>query len=161
MRVQFQVAALRRTKWSEYVLRFVVGGCVTAVTGLIARKWGPVVGGLFLAFPAIFPASATLVEKHAEQDNDYQKTTGAHGRRAAGLDAVGSAIGSIGLVAFALVVWRLLPALSAALVLFISMLAWLIVAVLLWTACRSIPRKIAFRGSHRKTPRREYTRLPR
>jgi hypothetical protein len=28
---------------------------------------GPRVGGLFLAFPAIFPASATLVEKHEKQ----------------------------------------------------------------------------------------------
>jgi hypothetical protein len=27
----------------------------------------PVVGGLFLAFPAIFPASATLIEKHVRE----------------------------------------------------------------------------------------------
>jgi hypothetical protein len=36
---------------------------MTAIPGWIASKYGPVVGGLFLAFPAIFPASATLVEK--------------------------------------------------------------------------------------------------
>ena len=32
-----------------------------------AEKFGPGIGGLFLAFPAIFPASATLIEKHEEQ----------------------------------------------------------------------------------------------
>ena len=31
------------------------------------QRWGPGIGGLFLAFPAIFPASATLVEKHEKQ----------------------------------------------------------------------------------------------
>jgi hypothetical protein len=30
--------------------------------GLLAKKFGSTVGGLFLAFPAIFPASATLIE---------------------------------------------------------------------------------------------------
>jgi hypothetical protein len=43
------------------------GGAVTVAAGLIANKWGPGVGGLFLAFPAIFPGSATLVEKHKKQ----------------------------------------------------------------------------------------------
>jgi len=37
---------------------------MTVIAGLIAFRFGPVVGGLFLAFPAIFPASATLIERH-------------------------------------------------------------------------------------------------
>jgi hypothetical protein len=41
-----------------------LGGVVTVVAGLLAKHYGPVFGGLFLAFPAIFPASATLVDKH-------------------------------------------------------------------------------------------------
>ena len=36
-------------------------------TGIIAKKFGPGMGGLFLAFPAIFPARATLVEKHEKE----------------------------------------------------------------------------------------------
>lgn len=36
---------------------------VTALAGVIAKHYGPVIGGLFFAFPAIFPASATLIEK--------------------------------------------------------------------------------------------------
>jgi hypothetical protein len=40
---------------------------MTAVAGVIAKYYGPVIGGLFLSCPAIFPASATLIEKHAQQ----------------------------------------------------------------------------------------------
>ena len=58
---------MKETKWYEYAIRFVFGGSITVMAGVIAEKFGPVVGGLFLAFPAIFPASATLVEKHERQ----------------------------------------------------------------------------------------------
>lgn len=67
MVVKFELSALRRTKWYELVLRFVFGGLVTVATGMIGKSYGPIVGGLFLAFPAIFPASATLVEKHEKE----------------------------------------------------------------------------------------------
>jgi hypothetical protein len=39
-------------------------------------EWGPAVVGLFLAFPAIFPASATLIEKHERQRKQRQGLTG-------------------------------------------------------------------------------------
>ena len=39
---------------------FFFGGLITAVAGVIAQRFGPIIGGLFLAFPAIFPASATF-----------------------------------------------------------------------------------------------------
>ena len=64
MKISLDLSALGKTKWYEYALRFAFGGAITVAAGLIANKWGPGVGGLFLAFPAIFPASATLVEKH-------------------------------------------------------------------------------------------------
>jgi hypothetical protein len=73
MIVQFNPSALRQSHWYEYLIRFALGGAVTVVAGLIAARFGPVVGGLFLAFPAIFPASATLIEKHVR-----------HGRRRRG-----------------------------------------------------------------------------
>jgi hypothetical protein len=34
------------------MLRCLLGGAITVITGLIASHWGPVVEGLFLAFPA-------------------------------------------------------------------------------------------------------------
>jgi hypothetical protein len=60
MIVKVKLEALRETKWYEYALRFVLGGLVTVGAGLIADIYGPATGGLFLAFPAIFCASATL-----------------------------------------------------------------------------------------------------
>ena len=60
MKVHADFSALRRTKWYEYAIRFLFGGIITAITGMIAKKFGPQVGGLFLAFPAIFPASPSL-----------------------------------------------------------------------------------------------------
>jgi hypothetical protein len=55
MTVQFDPSALRQTRWYEYLVRFVLGGAMTVITGLVAARFGPVVGGLFLAFPRSFP----------------------------------------------------------------------------------------------------------
>jgi hypothetical protein len=97
MRISFDLSALRRTRWHEYALRFFFGGAITVATGVIAKRYGPVFGGLFLAFPAIFPASATLLEKHeAEKKRRAGIIDNARGRKAAALDARGAAIGSVG-----------------------------------------------------------------
>src|ERR1700689_3955358 len=118
MRVTFDFSALAKTRWYEYGVRFLFGGAITVVAGLLAKKFGPVFGGLFLAFPAIFPASATLVEKHEREKN--QKAGIAHtarGRQAAALDAEGAVMGSIGLSCFAFTVWKFLPRWNAPLTL--------------------------------------------
>ena len=108
MLVKVKFSALRDTHWHEYALRFGLGGLATVCTGLIAEAFGPAVGGLFLAFPAIFCASATLIEKH---ERDRKEKTGLPGKRrgqqAAALDAMGAAIGSFGLLAFGAVMWTL------------------------------------------------------
>src|SRR5579859_3106082 len=128
MRVSVHLSALGRTKWYEYVVRFVFGGAITVLAGIIAAHFGPVVGGLFLAFPAIFPASATLVEKH---EREKKRKAGIaetiRGRQAAALDAHGAALGTIGLFCFAIVVWQFLPARNATLVLFASLATWTII----------------------------------
>ena len=102
MTIKVDSSGLKQTKWHEYALRFVAGGVITVLAGMIARKWGPGIGGLFLAFPAIFPASATLIEKHERQ---RKQKKGLHGEErgadAAAIDALGAAMGSVGLVAFA------------------------------------------------------------
>ena len=53
------MSSVLETKWSEYVTRFIFGGLVTLLAGVIADHYGPNIGGLFLAFPAIFPASSS------------------------------------------------------------------------------------------------------
>jgi hypothetical protein len=86
-------------------------GClITVATGMIAKKYGPGIGGLFLAFPAILPASATLIEKHEKQKKERLRMHGStRARQAVAIDAAGAAIGSIGLLVFALVMARWLP----------------------------------------------------
>src|SRR6516165_9847128 len=109
MIVRFNLSALRQTHWNEYLVRFVLGGVMTVIAGLIAARFGPVVGGLFLAFPAIFPASATLVEKHVRERKEKKGLPGVRrGKEAAALDAAGAARGSFGLAAFGLVIWLII-----------------------------------------------------
>ena len=76
MQIKVDFSVLGQTKWHEYAVRFLFGGLITAVAGIIAEKCGPGIGGLFLAFPAIFPASATLIEKHEKQKKEQRRTTG-------------------------------------------------------------------------------------
>jgi Protein of unknown function (DUF3147) len=133
MRVKINFAAVKQTKWHEYAIRFAFGGLITVATGIIAKKFGPGVGGLFLAFPAIFPASATLVEDHEKEKKQRVGIDGTvRGRNAASLDARGAAMGSVGLIAFAVIAWQFLPGHRVWLVLAGATLAWLIVSVVLW-----------------------------
>jgi hypothetical protein len=133
MTVSFNFAALGQTKWYEYALRFFFGGIITAMTGLIAKKYGPEIGGLFLAFPAIFPATATLIEKHEGQKKERAGLHGSvRGRMAAGLDAAGTAIGSLGLLVFGLVVWLGLPQFHPAEVILGATCFWLLTSFLIW-----------------------------
>jgi len=133
MRIKIDPSALRKTRWYEFGVRFLSGGLITAATGMIAKDFGPVIGGLFLAFPAIFPASATLIEKHEKQKKERAGIYGSiRGRRAAAVDAAGAAMGSIGLLAFAFLVKRFLPSQSPWLVLTGATGAWLVVSLLLW-----------------------------
>jgi hypothetical protein len=133
MKIQINPSALAETTWHEYAVRFLFGGLITAITGIIAKEFGPVIGGLFLAFPAIFPASATLVEKHEKEKKRQKGLNGA--KRAAdavSLDAAGAAIGSVGLALFAILVWLAIPSYSPWLVLSIATVAWLAVSMLVW-----------------------------
>jgi Protein of unknown function (DUF3147) len=139
MVVKFQLSALQRTKWYEVILRIPFGGLTTVATGMIAKSYGPVVGGLFLAFPAIFPASATLVEKHEKEKKERAHIDGVNrARRVVALEARGTAMGSIGLGAFAIVVWQFLFGKTAWLVLTAATLSWLITSLLVWELRRVV-----------------------
>jgi hypothetical protein len=133
MRVSLDLSVLARTRWYEYGLRFLFGGAITLITGLLAKRYGPVFGGLFLAFPAIFPASATLVEKHETEKKQAAGTSRTiRGRQAAALDARGAAMGSAGLMVFAFVMWKLLPTWNSAATLLTALLAWFVVSFVIW-----------------------------
>ena len=130
---------VRRTTWSEYGIRFLAGGTITALVGIIGRKFGPGIGGLFLAFPAIFPASATLVEKH---ELEKKRRAGMNGvprsREVAGVDAAGAAMGSLGMLAFAFFVSNMLPRQPAWQALLAGALIWMAVSASAWWICKTI-----------------------
>jgi Protein of unknown function (DUF3147) len=135
MLIKTDWSVVRDTRWNDYALRFVVGGLITVATGLIAKKFGPAVGGLFMAFPAIFPASATLAEKREVERERKKGLSGLRrGRQSAASQAAGAALGSVGLLVFALVFWKLLPQLSLWLVYLIAIAAWAAVSVAMWFA---------------------------
>lgn len=134
MLVRLSFSSLKDGRWYEYVLRFVLGGAATVMTGLIGAHWGPGVGGLFLAFPAMLCASATLVQSHERR---RKKEAGLLGKRrgedAAALDAAGAALGSVGLLAFAATV-RLTVTAAPWGCLALASLVWAVTAASCWWA---------------------------
>jgi hypothetical protein len=138
MIVRAKISALKEGRWYEYVIRFALGGVTTLIAGIIAENWGPATGGLFLAFPAILCASATLVESHERRE---KRELGLEGHRrgtdAAGLDTAGAALGSIGLATFALMVWHLAPDFGIP-SLALGSIGWLLVSVTCWRVWRNV-----------------------
>jgi TctA family transporter len=132
-RISTDTDGLRQTTVLQYASRFAFGGAVTVLAALIGRHWGPILGGLFLAFPGIFPSGASLVEQHAEE---HKQRLGLHGeergRQEASLEAAGASCGALGLAAFAAVVWFGIPHHSLLAVLPVALLAWAIVAGAAW-----------------------------
>ena len=103
------------------------------MAGILAKKYGPTVGGLFLAFPAIFPASATLIERHEKEKKEIAfMNPGFRGQTAVALDALGATMGAFGLIVFAALDLLLLPAHETWAVLSGATIAWFAVSVIIW-----------------------------
>ncbi|MGJ4942133.1 DUF3147 family protein [Bradyrhizobium sp. HKCCYLS1011] len=134
MLVGASLSSLKEGRWYEHVVRFALGGAATVATGLIARGFGPALGGLFLALPAIFCASATLICSHEIRRKREAGLVGIRrGQQAAALDAAGAALGSLGMLAFA-VCFLLLVRHSIAAAFVAASGAWLVVSVFAWWA---------------------------
>jgi uncharacterized membrane protein (GlpM family) len=87
---------LRELSLRELAIRFAFGAGVSILAAAVSTLGGPLLGGVFLAFPAILLASLTLVARE-------------EGVRRARDDARGAAFGTIGLISFAMVAWWSLP----------------------------------------------------
>jgi hypothetical protein len=114
-------------------VRFLFGGACCALAGLVAKRYSPELGGLFLAFPAIFPAGASLIESHERRKKrEIGKDGTNRGRMAAGSDAAGAATRYVGLALFGWIVWRLLPRLNPGICIGLASLAWIVITPVLW-----------------------------
>lgn len=129
MEIRLDFRSLKETRAHEYIARFLFGGLCTGIAWLIAKAYGPAVGGLFLAFPAIFPAAASMIQDHEKRRKAEMGRDGtSRGREAAALDAFGAAVGCGGLLAFALVTWEFAGRLAPTHVLLLSLALWVILS---------------------------------
>lgn len=113
---RIDVGKLRDVKGKEMAARFGLGAAVSIVAGIISHLAGARLGGVFLAFPAILPASLTFV-----QDKE--------GTRTADRDALGAVLGGSGLVVFATVGESMFGRQNSAAVLAAALLGWLLASV--------------------------------
>jgi len=132
-RITLDPGRVRQTTLRDYLVRFAFGGLVTVLAGILGMAYGPVIGGLFLAFPTISSASLTLIQRK-------------EGKNAAGIDALGSVLGSLGLLGFGVVVWGLAPRASAWLTLIAATVVWLLIGGGLWSASLWARRRRALRS---------------
>ena len=138
MLVKLSASALKQTRWYEYGIRFVLGGLATVFAGFIGARFGVAIGGLFLALPAIFCASATLIESHERRAKEKAGLSGRRrGQQAAALDAAGAGLGSIGLAAFAAAFYVVVSA-SVIGAFAAAILAWALVSVSAWWLRRKL-----------------------
>ncbi len=140
MLVRMSWSSLGEGRWYEHVIRFVLGGAATVMTGLIGAQAGPGVGGLFLAFPAMLCASASLVQSHERRRKQEAGLQGSErGKDAAALDAAGAGLGSIGLLTFAATV-LLLVTVAPWLCLALASLAWTATSACAWWMYKRVRR---------------------
>jgi len=160
MLVKLSLSSLQATHWHEYAVRFVLGGAATVLAGIVGAHFGTAVGGLFLALPAIFCASATLVERHEQRAKEKKGLRGdRRGQQAAALDAAGAGLGSAGLVAFA-ALFSIMVETSVFGAFTVALIAWGSVAVSMWWLRRKL-RIARPRGLVQRSPSASrYGRVP-
>lgn len=101
----------------ELLYRFAAGALTSVAAGVLTLLFGPRVGGIFLAFPAILAASLTLIEQE-EDSTDARE------------DARGAIVGAAALAVFAVVAAVTLGHVSGAIALAAAAVAWLLAALL-------------------------------
>lgn len=111
-RPQLRLGKIREVRARDLGYRFVAGATTSVLAGVLTLTFGPRVGGVMLAFPAILAASLTLIQEQEDR---------AHARE----DARGAVLGGCALALFAATGALAFGKLSAALVLVIATGAWL------------------------------------
>ena len=123
--VRVRVGELRGNAPRQYLLRFAFGAGVSAAAALITAAIGYRIGGAFLAFPAILPASLTWIERE-------------HGRGQAAAEAKGGQLGALGLIAFGLIAGVTLPRVAPSAALVLATTGWSVVAIGSYMSLRTL-----------------------
>ena len=108
---------LRDVRRRDLAFRFLAGALTSLVAGVLTILFGPRVGGVMLAFPAILAASLTLIE---EQEDSHEARE----------DARGAIMGGLALAVFAAVCALAFTRWDGAVVLAVATVAWVLTAVL-------------------------------
>lgn len=122
---QFRPADIAKHGVKDYVLRFAFGAAIALVAGLLGMWLGPKFGGVFLGFPAILPASLTLIEKK-------------DGREQAAIDSEGAVLGAIAFVVYAVAVTLFVMRWGVAPTVVIALIVWTVVAIALYAIARVV-----------------------
>jgi len=132
VKIKLDPSALRESSWAGHLLRFVIGGLVTVAVGLFTKATSPKTGGLLLAIPSIVPLGIALLVR-LQNKKAGPGSRGDRARHAATVEAAGASMGTLGLLAFAIVAWKLLARTHAWIALPAATLAWAAVAAGVWT----------------------------
>ena len=130
-RAEVDFKKIRSIRLREYLIRFAFGASISLVAGILTLAGGPRFGGLFLAFPAILPATLTLLEKK-------------EGLAQATADMRGAVLGSIAMIGFAVVATTFLiqgPLIALA----AAVIVWTAVSIALYVTLRMMTRVLGER----------------
>ena len=117
--------AVRAVPRGDLVIRFVFGAGISVIAAIISYVFGARFGGIFLAFPAILPATLTLIEKEES-------------KRKAEDDDIGAILGAAALIVFGGLVWWLIPIIGAPGAIAVAVFGWLSAAVLFYAVLRVV-----------------------
>ena len=146
-RIRFDPSGILKSHPRDLAIRFGFGALVAVLATLIGRRLGPLVGGVFLAFPAILPASLTLIEKRQSEEK-------------AGADAAGGILGAAGMLAFALTLLLLVRPMGLS-ALAVALGAWVAVAGGLYLTLRRVWPRVWGEDGGPPNPRRPRSRTSR
>ena len=128
---ELDLKKLGKVRPGDYLLRFAFGALISAAAATLTLTVGPKFGGLFLAFPAILPATLVLLEK---KDGLAQAVS----------DVRGAVIGAVGMIGFAVVAMMLIKR-NPTFALVAGMAAWALVCGTLYLVLRILTRVLGER----------------
>jgi apolipoprotein N-acyltransferase len=139
--INFSFGSLRESQPRDLIIRFAFGAAISGLAALVTIAVGPRFGGIFLAFPAILPATLTLIEKE-------------EGERKTRDDDMGAILGAAALILFGWLAWSLIPRIGAPLALVIATVGWVAGALSLYVALRLTVEHRPFSDTRHRAARR-------